>query len=118
MTGFHRSLRGVESKVDDSFTVILQYSGEKNERGGKGNLLVTVKTSVVTTMKQPLKHFIRGYDGTWIKVCNLFDSTFRASVNTIHTSSARTDKSHSSAALECNQQILNLVSRMRLRTAN
>lgn len=71
VTGFYRSLRGVETKVDDSFTVILQYAGEKAEKGGKGNLIVTVKTSVVATMVQPLKHFVRGYDGTWIKVCYL-----------------------------------------------
>jgi len=67
VTGFYRSLRGVDSKVDDSFTIILQYTGETAERGGKGNLIVTLKTSVVATMVQPLKHFVRGYGGTWIK---------------------------------------------------
>lgn len=61
VTGFHRSLRGIESATDDSFTIIMQYAGALR------NLLVTVKTSVVATMKQPLKFFVRGYDGTFIK---------------------------------------------------
>lgn len=61
VTGFYRSLRGIESATDDSFTVILQYGGKHK------NLLVTVKTSVVATMQQPLKFFVRGYDGTFIK---------------------------------------------------
>jgi len=59
--GFYRSLRGIESKTDDTFTIVLQYSGEKR------NLVVTVKTSVVTTMQYPLKYFIRGYDGSFMK---------------------------------------------------
>lgn len=61
VTGFYRSLRGVESATDDSFTIILQYGGEQK------NLLVTVKTSVVATMQQPLKYFVRGYGGTFVK---------------------------------------------------
>lgn len=61
VTGFYRSLRGVESEIDDTFTVILQYNGEQR------NLLVTVKTSIVTLMKEPLKFFVRGYDGTFVK---------------------------------------------------
>ena len=61
VTGFYRSLRGIESKIDDAFTIILQYSGAQK------NLFVTVKTSVVATMQYPLKYFIRGYDGTFVK---------------------------------------------------
>lgn len=61
VTGFFRSLRDVESKTDDTFTIFLQYSGEKK------NLFVTVKTSVVTTMQYPLKFFVRGYTGSFIK---------------------------------------------------
>lgn len=62
VTGFYCSLRGgIESKSDDTFTVILQYSGEKK------NLFVTVKTSVVAIMQYPLKFFVRGYDGSFIK---------------------------------------------------
>lgn len=61
ITGFYRSLRGVESEIDDAFTIILQYSSEQK------NLLVTVKTSVVSTMQHPLKVFARGYDGSFVK---------------------------------------------------
>jgi len=61
VTGFYRSLRGIESKTDDTFTIILQYSGAQK------NLLVTVKTSVVVPMQFPLKFFIRGRDGSFIK---------------------------------------------------
>ena len=61
VTAFYRSLRGIESKTDDTFTIILQYSGAQK------NLFVTVKTSVVATMQYPLKFFVRGYDGTFIK---------------------------------------------------
>ncbi len=61
VTGFYRSLRGIESKTDDSFTIILQYAGEQK------NLIVTIKTSVVATMQLPLKYLVRGYDGSFIK---------------------------------------------------
>ncbi len=61
VTGFYRALRGIKSKEDDTFTLILQYSGEQE------NLVVTVKTTVINKMPQPLKYFIRGYEGTYIK---------------------------------------------------
>lgn len=61
VTGFYRVLRKIESETDDTFTIILQYSGEKK------NLFVTIKTSVVTKMQYPLKYFIRGYDGSFMK---------------------------------------------------
>ena len=61
ITAFYRSLRGIESAVDDAFTVILQYGGDKK------NLVVTIKTSVVCVMQHPLKSFIRGYDGSFVK---------------------------------------------------
>jgi predicted dehydrogenase len=61
ITAFYRSLRGIESEIDDAFTVILQYGGEKK------NLVVTVKTSVVCVMQYPLKFFVRGYDGSFVK---------------------------------------------------
>jgi hypothetical protein len=41
---------------------MLQYSGEKK------NLLVTVKTSIITHMKDQLKYFIRGTGGSYMKV--------------------------------------------------
>ncbi|KAH8781773.1 hypothetical protein F5882DRAFT_406131 [Hyaloscypha sp. PMI_1271] len=61
ITGFYRSLRGIESEVDDAFTVILQYGREKK------NLVVTVKTSVVCVMQHPMKFFVRGYNGSFVK---------------------------------------------------
>ncbi|KUJ11377.1 NAD(P)-binding protein [Mollisia scopiformis] len=61
VTAFYRSLRGVESETDDTFTIILQYGGEQK------NLLVTIKTSVVSSMQYPLKFFIRGYEGSFVK---------------------------------------------------
>jgi predicted dehydrogenase len=54
ITGFYRSLRGIESEVDDAFTVILQYGREKI------NLVGTVKTSVVCVMQYPMKFFVGG----------------------------------------------------------
>ncbi|KAJ4350139.1 uncharacterized protein N0V89_008760 [Didymosphaeria variabile] len=61
VTAFLRTQRGVESEVEDSFTVILQYDGSR-----KG-LLVTVKTSVVSPMAQQLKYWIRGTKSSYIK---------------------------------------------------
>ncbi len=62
MTGFLRSNRGIDSDVDDTFTIILQYDGEQK------NLLVTIKTAVFTHMKEQLKFFVRGTKGTYLKV--------------------------------------------------
>ncbi|KAL4881810.1 hypothetical protein BJY04DRAFT_227590 [Aspergillus karnatakaensis] len=61
VTAFFRNQRGIESEVEDSFTIILQYDGDQ-----KG-LLVTVKTSMTTPMPRQLKHLVRGNEGSWIK---------------------------------------------------
>ncbi|EAT91492.1 hypothetical protein HBI56_013670 [Parastagonospora nodorum] len=61
VTAFFRVQRGIESEVEDSFTIILQYDGKQ-----KG-LLVTVKTCVVSPMAQQLKFWIRGTRGSYIK---------------------------------------------------
>ncbi|KAL2166012.1 hypothetical protein VTG60DRAFT_3447 [Thermothelomyces hinnuleus] len=61
VTGFFRSNRGIDSEVDDTHTIILQYSGEQK------NLLVTVKTAIVTNMKDQLRFFVRGNKGTYLK---------------------------------------------------
>lgn len=63
VTAFLRSNRGVDSDVDDTFTIILQYSGAQK------NLLVTVKTAVVTHMEDQLRLFVRGTKGSFLKVC-------------------------------------------------
>lgn len=61
VTGFFRVQRGIESEVEDSFTIILQYDGAQK------SLLVTVKTCVVSPMAQQLKFWIRGTRGSYIK---------------------------------------------------
>ncbi|KAM0414546.1 hypothetical protein ACHAPT_013614 [Fusarium lateritium] len=61
VTGFLRAQRGIESEIEDSFTIILQYEGEQK------NLLVTVKTSVTTPLAQQLKFLVRGTEGSYIK---------------------------------------------------
>ncbi len=61
ITAFYRAQRGIDSEVEDSFTIILQYSGAQK------NLLVTVKTSVVSPMDKQLKFWIRGTKGSYIK---------------------------------------------------
>jgi hypothetical protein len=62
VTGFLRTLRGIESEVEDTFTAILQYDGAQKD------LLVTVKTNVVSPMKDQLKYFARGTKGSYVKV--------------------------------------------------
>jgi predicted dehydrogenase len=61
VTAFFRVQRGIDSEVEDSFTIILQYGGDQ-----KG-LLVTVKTCVVSPMAQQLKFWIRGTKGSYLK---------------------------------------------------
>lgn len=62
VTGFLRALRGVESEVDDTFTIILQYGPPQQD------LLVTIKTNIVSPMPDQLKYFVRGTKGTFVKV--------------------------------------------------
>lgn len=61
MTGFLRANRGADSEIDDTYTIILQYDGEQQ------NLLVTIKTAIVTHMKDQLRFFARGTKGTFLK---------------------------------------------------
>ncbi|KAH6629690.1 hypothetical protein C7974DRAFT_463598 [Boeremia exigua] len=61
VTAFFRVQRGIESENEDSFTVILQYGGPQK------NLLVTVKTSVVSPMEKQLKFWLRGTKGSFVK---------------------------------------------------
>lgn len=67
VTAFFRSQRGIKSEVEDSFTIILQYDGDQSD------LLVTVKTAVVTPMAQQLKQLVRGTKGSFIKVSSQSD---------------------------------------------
>ncbi|KAF4445758.1 hypothetical protein F53441_10507 [Fusarium austroafricanum] len=61
VTGFFRVQRDEDSDIEDSFTIILQYDGSQKD------LLVTVKTSVITPMAQQLKDLVRGTKGSFIK---------------------------------------------------
>ncbi|KAL1846313.1 hypothetical protein Daus18300_014296 [Diaporthe australafricana] len=61
VTGFFRTQRDIESEVEDSFTIILQYGGSQKD------LLVTVKTAVTTPMAKQLKQLVRGTKGSFIK---------------------------------------------------
>ncbi|KAH8837675.1 hypothetical protein MCOR07_007284 [Pyricularia oryzae] len=63
VTGFFASNRGVDSDVDDTFTIVMQYSGNSTSK----NLLVTVKTTIITPMRDQLKFFVRGTKGTYLK---------------------------------------------------
>lgn len=58
VTAFLRDLRGADSEVEDSFTVVLQYEGP---------LLVTVKTTIKTCMEEQLHYFVRGTKGSFVK---------------------------------------------------
>jgi predicted dehydrogenase len=61
VTGFFHAQRAIDSEVEDSFTIILQYTGSQKD------LLVTVKTSVTTPMAQQLKLLVRGTAGSFMK---------------------------------------------------
>ncbi|BCS28709.1 uncharacterized protein APUU_70279A [Aspergillus puulaauensis] len=61
ITAFYRSQRGLESEIEDSFTVILQYEGNQK------NLLVTVKSAITTPLAKQLKLFVRGSEGSFVK---------------------------------------------------
>lgn len=66
VTGFLRANRGVDSEIDDTFTIVMQY-GENQK-----NLLITVKTAVVTHMRDQLKYWVRGTKGSYLKVSSLY----------------------------------------------
>ncbi|ETS74670.1 hypothetical protein PFICI_13154 [Pestalotiopsis fici W106-1] len=61
VTAFFRAQRGVESEIEDSFTIMLQYEGQQRD------LLVTVKSCVITIMSQQLKYIVRGTKGSYFK---------------------------------------------------
>jgi predicted dehydrogenase len=64
VTAFTRVLREKGGRADDSFTVVLQYGGERKD------LICTVKTTIVSTlpMERQLKFMVRGREGTFLKV--------------------------------------------------
>lgn len=67
ITAFIRCLRGVDSEVEDSFTVILGYDGRNGNPRAHKDLLCLVQTTMVTPMQAPLKCMIRGMMGSYVK---------------------------------------------------
>ena len=59
ITAFLRDLREADSEVEDTFTIILQY---------ESRLLVTIKTTITTCMEEQLHYFVRGTEGSFMKV--------------------------------------------------
>ena len=60
VTGWIHCLRpGVVSEVDDTFMVVLEYDDKPT--------ICTVKTTVVNVLRDPLKYFVRGRQGSFIK---------------------------------------------------
>ena len=60
VTGWIRCLRpGVVSEVDDTFMVVLEYADKPT--------ICTVKTTVVNVLRDPLKYFVRGRQGSFVK---------------------------------------------------
>lgn len=62
VTGFYRALRGIKSEVDDSYTIIMRYDDTSPD------LQVTVSTEAVSVMPDQLRYFIRGREGSYIKL--------------------------------------------------
>jgi predicted dehydrogenase len=58
VTAFYRSLRGIQSDEEDSFTITLSYDSP---------LLVHIKTNAQTMMNRPLTYFVRGSTGAFVK---------------------------------------------------
>lgn len=67
ITAFIRALRGVESEIDDTFTVILRYDGKNGNPHANKDLQCIVSTTMVTPMQAPLKCLIRGVEGSYVK---------------------------------------------------
>lgn len=61
ITGFYRNQRGSDSSVEDAFTIILSYRH-------RSELLVTVKTSIVSPLSKQIKFIVKGTKGSYVKV--------------------------------------------------
>jgi predicted dehydrogenase len=67
ITAFIRALRGADSEIEDSFTVIMAYDGKNGNPRSNKHLLCTVSTTMVTPMQAPIKCLIRGMEGSFVK---------------------------------------------------
>ena len=64
VTAFLRVLRmeDADTASDDSFTIVLQYGGDKKD------LIATVKTTIVSPQSMQFKYWVRGTNGSFVKV--------------------------------------------------
>ena len=63
VTALYRSLRGVKSELEDTYTISMGYQPAKE-------LLVHVKCNALSIMSNQMTHFVRGDQGTWLKFGN------------------------------------------------
>lgn len=61
ITGFYRALRGIDSKTDDTYMIVLRYDHTHPD------LQVIIGTEVVSVMPHQLRYFVRGREGTYLK---------------------------------------------------
>ena len=93
VTAFTRALRQKGAASDDTFTVVLQYDGDKSD------LVCTVKTTIVSRlpMERQVKFVVRGRDGTFLKV-GRYASKFQTQRKVLtEQRTAKTPKSTSSS---------------------
>lgn len=62
VTGFYRAVRGIKSKTDDSYMIVMRYEDTLPD------LEVIVSTEIVSVMPHQLRFFIRGRQGSSIKL--------------------------------------------------
>jgi predicted dehydrogenase len=61
ITGFYRALRGIKSKTDDTFMIVMRYDHTHPE------LQVIVGTELVSVLPRQLRYFVRGREGSYVK---------------------------------------------------
>lgn len=62
VTGFYRALRGIKSKTDDTYMIVLRFDNTHPD------LQVIVGTELVSVMPHQLRFFVRGRDGSFFKL--------------------------------------------------
>lgn len=62
VTGFYRALRGVKSKTDDCYMIVLRYDETHPD------LQTVINTEVVSVMPDQIRFWIRGREGSFLKI--------------------------------------------------
>ena len=62
ITGFYRALRGIKSQTDDTYMIVLRYEQTHPD------LQVIINTEVVSVMPDQLRFWIRGREGSFLKI--------------------------------------------------